>query len=175
MGTGWVAPRFMNDAQPYIPFMSDAHMGLWLMIFAVIGIGILYGFQLYRYGNRKPLRFPKMLWVALFVYYVGSLTHVSSQLLIGPDAFLAYAMKNVAVGLACTAVATFLCVILFRFLEITQDILRKILRATGLWFDARARTMKGWFDERVENYYHSRIEQKKPMTEESVSPVRRIG
>ncbi len=129
MGIGWTPlTPFTSDEQPYVPYMSDAHMGVWVMLVAVIGIGALYGFQLHKYGSWRPLRFRLPLRAFVFVFYFGALMPVSSQLLVGPYAYFGYATNTLVLGIASAAIATFVCGILFRLLEISHDVLSKILR-----------------------------------------------
>lgn len=97
-------------------FMGDAHMGVLLMLGAIISAGAMYGFQLNR--DRTDFSFPKPVCVSLFAYYVGVMMYTPTSFepfaLVGVYAYTAYTMETVIIGFALTAIATFLWMIVFR-------------------------------------------------------------
>lgn len=110
----------MNDA-PLTPLrgvMGDAHIGLWMMIGAIIAAGAVYGLQLSK--NRSDFHFPKPLWLALFFFYVGVLmytpTSFAPSALVGPYAYVAYAVGTVAVGGLLASAAALAWLFIFKSL-----------------------------------------------------------
>ena len=98
--------------------MSDAQLGLWLMLGSATTAGIVFGFQFSK--NESDSRIPNLIFIALFAYYVGAVIYQPAITVMYPNFTSGlYAVETAFVGLVVVAIVSLVVNGIFRLFEPT--------------------------------------------------------
>lgn len=131
---GYISPSYTSTVNTYLPFTSDAHIGVLLMIVAAICIGVSCGLQLNRSNTDIRSCAAKSIYVSALFYYTGALMIATTLPMVGLYAYFTFAVATLIGGFA---IAFVVAIVWTYFCSPVLVFLTRLLCVTSLWSDHR--------------------------------------